>query len=64
MGAPVPAGSFEMSCPGPQAVSHGVPPFNDRPAPPVSSPDSPKQVHPLPPSFWASAAAARSGGTA
>ena len=50
--------------PGPQAVSQGVPPFNDRPAPPALSPDSPKHVHPLPPAFWVSAAAAKSGGTA
>ena len=49
IGAPVPAGSFERLCPGPHAVSQGVPPFNDRAAPPVSEPGLPKASPPLAP---------------
>ena len=38
-----------MLCPGPHAVSQGVPPFNDRAAPPVSKPGLPKAGPPLAP---------------
>ena len=47
IGAPVPAGSFEMLCPGPQAVSHGVPPFNDRAGPARVEPGLPEAGPPL-----------------
>ena len=49
IGAPVPTGSFEMSCPGPQAVSQGVPPFNDPAGSACVEPGLPEACPPLAP---------------